>query len=270
MKLGPALMDPNLIRAEAKIDLDKLKGTSEKDALREVAKEFESMFFEQVFKNMRKSFEDRDEEQDNYFSKGYGGKVFEGMLDTEYSKVLGQQGTLGLADIIVKQYYGEGQKEGKSLDWYQDRPMPAIPTVPGHNHEGTDKNIAAIPCMPVSGPISSGFGMRIHPISGQHKMHKGIDIAIPVGTKVNSSMDGVVKFSGNLKHYGNTIIIKHQNGFETVYAHLDKAMVTKGQRVFKDQEIATSGNTGRSTGPHLHFEVRKNGDAINPLEFFSK
>ncbi len=117
---------------------------------------------------------------------------------------------------------------------------------------------------PISGGyVTSGFGWR------WGRMHKGVDIGVPIGTPVKASDGGVVKFAGNMSGYGKVVIIDHGANFETRYAHNSKLHVHKGDRVFKGQIIANSGNTGRSTGPHLHFEIRKNGSAINPTKYVS-
>lgn len=111
-----------------------------------------------------------------------------------------------------------------------------------------------------TGILTSRFGMRW----GRH--HNGIDAAVPVGTPVYSYMAGTVKFSGWKSGYGYLIIIDHENGYETYYGHNSKLLVKKGDKVDKRQVIALSGNTGRSTGPHVHFEIHKNGVPIDPLK----
>ncbi|MEZ5425372.1 MAG: peptidoglycan DD-metalloendopeptidase family protein [Pyrinomonadaceae bacterium] len=123
--------------------------------------------------------------------------------------------------------------------------------------------------MPLTGRISSSFGNRFHPIDKKVKFHTGVDIAVPRGTPISSAAEGVVKFAGRKGGYGNVVIIEHPDGRETFYAHADKLLVKKGQVVSGGQEIAKAGSTGKSTGPHLHFEVRENGKAIDPIKFLS-
>jgi murein DD-endopeptidase MepM/ murein hydrolase activator NlpD len=117
---------------------------------------------------------------------------------------------------------------------------------------------------PVAGRITSGFGMRKDPFTEKHKFHKGIDIACSIGTPVVASAEGIVIFVGNKKGYGKTIIVEHRNGYQTLYGHLSEYSVQVGAKVKQGQKIALSGMTGRATGPHLHFEVRRQGKPERP------
>ena len=116
--------------------------------------------------------------------------------------------------------------------------------------------------------ITSNFGFRIHPIGGKKHFHTGIDYRASIGTKVFSSREGVISDTGILGNYGLYIIIKHDGGYETIYSHLKSINMRVNDRVNSGQQIAESGNTGISTGPHLHFEIRKNGIPLNPYDFF--
>ena len=117
--------------------------------------------------------------------------------------------------------------------------------------------------------ISSHFGHRTDPFYKIQKFHSGIDFAAPVGTKIYCTGDGVVEqvVLGN-SGYGNYIVVNHGYGYKTRYAHLKKALVKKGQKVSRGENIALMGNTGKSTAPHLHYEVIKNDKPINPVDFF--
>lgn len=117
---------------------------------------------------------------------------------------------------------------------------------------------------PVTGPVTSLFGPRKQPTSGASKNHKGVDVGIPIGTPVVAMRDGTVTYAGWAKGYGNVIYISHDNGYQTRYAHLSSFIAKRGSKVKKGELIAKSGNTGVGSGPHLHFEIRKNGVAINP------
>jgi len=122
--------------------------------------------------------------------------------------------------------------------------------------------------MPVAAPFNaSGFGYRIDPFSGQQAMHEGIDFITDTGTPVVAAAGGVVQFAGFHPQYGNMIDIDHGNDLVTRYAHLSKVLVKEGDLLQRGRRIADSGNTGRSTGPHLHFEVRFRGAPQNPSRF---
>ncbi len=118
--------------------------------------------------------------------------------------------------------------------------------------------------MPANGRFSSSFGMRRHPILGYARMHKGVDIAAPWGSPVYAAADGVVQVAGRSSGYGNLIRLSHGGGNGSGYGHLSRIYVRPGQHVRKGQQIGAVGNTGMSTGPHLHYEWYKNGVAVNP------
>ena len=113
--------------------------------------------------------------------------------------------------------------------------------------------------------MSSGYGIRVHPITKDKKAHKGIDYAAPTGTPVRTVGDGVVEFAGTQRGYGNVIEIKHRADMTTVFAHLSRIDVQKGQKVEQGDKIGAVGSTGFSTGPHLHFEFRVDGEHRDPL-----
>jgi murein DD-endopeptidase MepM/ murein hydrolase activator NlpD len=112
------------------------------------------------------------------------------------------------------------------------------------------------------------FGMRLHPILHIYRKHEGIDITNDAGTPIYASADGVVDFAGRRGGYGMTVEINHGFSFKTLYGHLSKILVHEGQRIKRGELIAHSGNTGLSNGPHLHYEVRINGVAQNPTDYF--
>ena len=118
--------------------------------------------------------------------------------------------------------------------------------------------------LPVDGVITSTMGFRNDPFNGKLTHHNGLDIAAPTGTPVKPVAPGTVIFSGWKKGYGNTVILEHEDGMITVYAHHSRNSVSEGERVDLGTVIAATGSTGRSTGPHLHFEAWRNGTNITP------
>ncbi len=113
-----------------------------------------------------------------------------------------------------------------------------------------------------------GIGIRLHPVLNYYRPHEGLDIANDVGSAVHATADGVVTFTGRSGGLGIMVEVDHGYSYHTVYGHLSKTLVREGQRVKRGDLIARSGNTGLSSGPHLHYEVRLNGIAQNPLEYF--
>lgn len=120
-----------------------------------------------------------------------------------------------------------------------------------------------------SARMSSVFGYRIHPVTGKSQFHKGMDFAAPIGTPIYATGNGVVTFSGWGTGYGRYVEVDHGNGTVTRYAHTSANYVNVGDTVYANQQIAAVGNTGRSTGAHLHYEVRQNGQAINPQTYLA-
>ena len=118
--------------------------------------------------------------------------------------------------------------------------------------------------MPVAGRITSNFGARMHPVLGFMRMHKGLDIGAPYGSPILAAIDGVVQFAGRNRGYGNFVRLAHGGGLATGYGHMSRIAVSPGARVRRGQVIGYVGSTGMSTGPHLHWEVWKNGVAVNP------
>ncbi len=112
--------------------------------------------------------------------------------------------------------------------------------------------------------VTSGFAMRVHPISGQWKQHKGIDFAAATGTPIRSTADGVVDFAGSQGGYGNVVVVRHGPVYSTAYAHMSRISARRGEKVAQGQVIGFVGTSGWSTGPHLHYEFRVNNDARDP------
>lgn len=132
----------------------------------------------------------------------------------------------------------------------------------GGNVQGTGQMI-----YPISARITSNFGTRIHPVLGYRRFHSGVDFGASMGTTIRAADSGRVIFAGWYGGYGRAVVIDHGGGITTLYGHASRLYVSEGQSVQQGQSIAAVGSTGLSTGPHLHFEVRRNGNPINPMGF---
>jgi murein DD-endopeptidase MepM/ murein hydrolase activator NlpD len=124
--------------------------------------------------------------------------------------------------------------------------------------------------MPVEGWLSDGFGWRKDPFTGQRQFHRGVDIVAPAGTQIRAAADGIVSRSAHDSEYGRNLDLNHGHGYITRYAHLTEALVRPGDRVRRGDVIARVGSTGRSTGPHLHYEVFRDGRRVNPWSYLGE
>ncbi len=182
---------------------------------------------------------------------------------TTKSKVI-QEAVTGRRRVLADVTYQNGTRTGSTIV-RQETIKEAVPEI---IERGTQSPPTFI--WPVSsGYVSSGFGARSRPKAGASTYHQGVDIAVSIGTTVRASSGGTVITAGWVSGYGNAVYIRHADGVVTRYGHLSKILVSVGETVTQGGRIALSGNTGNSTGPHLHFEMRINGTAVNPLNYIS-
>lgn len=164
-------------------------------------------------------------------------------------------------------YMAQLDKLSKDVD-SRERQLTVLETLLVHRKIKDDQFIAGRPVL--KGWISSRFGMRIDPFDGRPEFHTGIDFAGKLGSKVVAVAAGVVVFAGKRGGYGNMVEINHGGGYVTRYGHNEKLLVKVGDIVKKGQQIALMGSTGRSTGPHVHFEVYKNGRVVDPSTYIHR
>ena len=168
--------------------------------------------------------------------------------------------TIVIKDRPVSKQHNSSKKQKThdiSLDEIVQKAVTASLNPHGAEQNGFEPHLPQ-----VGGTITSKVGMRIDPIDGVWRQHNGIDISIPTGTPVKSVASGVVVYSGSRSGYGNTVIVEHDNGIITLYAHNSRILVAQGQPVTAETVLALSGSTGRSTGPHLHFEAWQDGTNV--------
>lgn len=235
----------------------KASGTGDDAArLRSAAKEFEALFLNYLLNVMRETIEDS-----GLSEKGLGESTYTELFDQEVARSLAARGALGISDILVRKLSGQAPAAGPGTE-HESAPRLSPASGPGLHSGGLDE----VPDfrMPVQAHFSSSFGIRKDPFTHEMRMHRGVDIAAPEGLEVRAACAEQVVFSGYEKGYGNTVVVQHPGGFETRYAHLGKLLVSAGDLLQTEQVLGTVGNTGRSTGPHLHFEVSRYGDRIDP------
>jgi len=249
----------------------KALASEDRSELKRAVADFEALFIQQILKSMRETIDKGD-----LFHGGSGEEVYTSLLDAELSKDMARSGGIGLSEMLLRQL-----SDGEAAQELRTGLPPRVPAVekrevvsaPPPEPEATPV-LQAPTDQPFSYPvrafkrISSDFGLRIDPITGAQRFHHGIDIAARQGTPVYPAAPGRVIFSGERGGYGNMVEVLHGNGYVTRYGHNQKNLVKEGDRVDISSPIAYVGSTGRSTGPHLHFEVLKAGTAINPDTFY--
>ncbi len=148
--------------------------------------------------------------------------------------------------------------------------MQSVSEIRGYIAEQKDIHLATPFGWPVAGTISSSYGYRNHPVYEERKFHTGVDLSVPSGSTVKATADGIVSFAGWTENSGIVVVAEHGHGFRTAYAHNRKALVRVGQRIARGDAIAMSGSTGVSTGPHVHYEIWRNGRHMNPAGFLAR
>lgn len=152
---------------------------------------------------------------------------------------------------------------GLGLSSTLEAALPSLPELP-------PTSPGAVLPLAHGGTVTSGFGERVDPFTHQARRHDGVDLAAPEGTPILAAADGVVVSAGPRGGYGNAVEVSHADGTTSLYAHAHEVLVHPGQRVRAGEEVATVGSTGRSTGNHLHFEVRRGGHAVDPRVILKK
>ena len=229
----------------------------------EAAKQFEAMFLLQMLKQMRQSMlADENEEP------GLGAGTMFDTIDAELSKQLaGQSG--GLASTMFEAMSKADASGASSTSTLSPVPAaislsPAPPLPLSHEHEIDAKTEAVSGTTSAAGDITSGFGWRKDPFTGTSRFHAGVDIRASYGRDVATVAAGRVVAAGVEGGYGQSVIVEHAPGLRTRYAHLSEIDVQPGQAIESGSVVGKVGQSGRATGPHLHFEVLKNGKAVNP------
>jgi murein DD-endopeptidase MepM/ murein hydrolase activator NlpD len=261
---------------------------TERAKVAELAKEFEAMLMLQMVKQMRQSLLDEQESE----GPGFGATTMRETFDTEFSRYLAQSGGVGFGSFMTRtlddRAAAEASAPGSRTDVTslagalpsmqplsmssRDGRRPAIvglPTVSslaiGRSADNTDAPASVE--LPLTTGVSSPFGWRSDPFTGESKFHRGVDLRAAYGTEVPAAAAGTVVFAGERGTYGTLVVMRHANGVETRYAHLSALEVKEGDVVEAGTAVGRVGSSGRSAAPHLHFEVLVNGERVDPAEW---
>ncbi|MFH1035746.1 MAG: M23 family metallopeptidase [Pseudomonadota bacterium] len=253
----------------------------EQAKLRQACQLFEAQFLKMLWKEMRKTVP-----KSGLINGGQAEQMFTDLMDQAVADQSTQGGrSMGIASMLEKQLSREtikrpsGQMPSAALapplasTLSSSAPAPSVRGLipPQGRYPSTPPVGDGEYQLPVQGQLTSGFGEREHPITGEERQHNGLDLAAPAGTSVSTAKAGTVSFAGQSGDYGNLIIVEHPGGGSTYYAHLQSLGVKTGQSVEQGQKIGTVGSTGLATGPHLHFEVRDPlGRAVDPQPLLAK
>lgn len=245
---------------------------AERAKVLQLAQEFEASFVVQMIRQMRQSMLD-DQRED-----GLGADTMTDTIDVELARQLTKSGGIGLTkvlqDAIERQALGTPSAAALAVPTGINGLTPLgtqgvaasallnpLVSIAERHDEGSPA--VALP-LPLAASVSSPFGYRADPFTGATRFHAGVDIQAAYGREVPSAGSGEVVFSGAQGGYGNTVVIEHQGGIRTRYAHLSSIQVEAGTRVNAGTVVGRVGSSGRSTGPHLHFEVLQDGRPVNP------
>ncbi len=246
--------------------------------LQAVAQEFEAMMLSQMLKQMRESMVSDEEKEEGL---GFGTETMTETVDVELARQLSRTGGIGLTSVIQRSMM-------QALAPGTAQPVPPIPAgqdaLPGSvvaataagrisdawtaPHDGTDAESPGL-SLPDVGAVSSSFGWRRDPFHGMQKFHAGVDLKAAYGRDVPSAAAGTVTFAGERGAYGLMVEVSHANGTTSRYAHLSATSVAVGDAVGNGQVVGRVGQSGRATGPHLHFEVLVDGQRVDPARLAS-
>ncbi len=264
-------MAGNSINTQAQAEFFKssvLPGVSRegRGGIKRAVENFEALFINDLLKVMRKATI-----KGGLFNPGNSGEIYSSMIDTELSKNLARGRGLGLGQMLLRQLdkdgsIAEGEKASKTGQVRGIKGFGAVGSLAAKKApDGPDK--PPVYEMPVQGSVSSGFGMRTHPVKQIRAFHSGMDISTYEGAPVYPAASGRVSYTGRSDSYGNFVEVEHGGGMVSRYAHLRSYLVKEGDMVDTARPFAFVGNSGSSTASHLHFEMLRDGKAVDPDAF---
>jgi murein DD-endopeptidase MepM/ murein hydrolase activator NlpD len=278
--LHPSILRQDLVtRAEtlqqrvATLDRTQAAGSQK---LQEQLEEFASLLIFQMLQAMRRTVP-----HNGLLTKGFAHDLYMSLFDQEIARHIARRGDLGLTALLQRQFSEPADHTGvpgrppsaerRSRDTLEAH-VSILPeavrkhqALAAYRYQGTQS--PGTFSVPVAGSFTSPFGWRRDPFDGEERWHNGVDIAAPAGTVVQAAAPGRVLFSGTQPDYGNLLILAHADGYHTYYAHNAENLVAAGAYVEQGQPIARVGRSGRATGTHVHFEVHRHGQALDPVSF---
>jgi murein DD-endopeptidase MepM/ murein hydrolase activator NlpD len=235
--------------------------SAERQEIRRLAQEFEALLMTQMLRDMRRAMVGDDDQ-----SEGLGSGALFDTTQVELARALSRAGGLGLTDALLSGFDRQiapattGRPAGRVAS-----PEAGSGEPPAADSEPTSAfPVDMVATLTDRAPISSAFGWRRDPFTGAARFHQGIDIAVKYGAEVRAAASGRVSFAGVQGGYGHTVVIDHGDSRQTRYAHLSDVSVREGETVTEGQTIGRSGASGRSSGPHLHFELLVAGTPVDP------
>jgi murein DD-endopeptidase MepM/ murein hydrolase activator NlpD len=240
---------------QKQLTLSQHPSQNDQQVLHERLADFASIFIFQMLQSMRRTIP-----KSKLLDSGFANDLYHSLLDQEVANLVARRESMGLTELLQQQF--------KVPDNIGRESTPIKQAIASYRQQ-LPQGFPASFSMPVDGSVSSHYGLRIDPFEHDTQWHDGIDIAAPAGTLVRAVAPGRVLFSGMREGYGNLLILEHSDGYQTYYAHNATNIVDVGTEVTAGQAIAQVGQSGRATGPHLHFEIRKDGATLDPTSFLT-
>jgi murein DD-endopeptidase MepM/ murein hydrolase activator NlpD len=267
-RLNPPLHGIGIGEA-ARSAADPAASAAERAKVAQLAQEFEAMLMLQMVRQMRQSLLAEEEE-----GSGLGASTMRDTFDTEFARYLAQSGGVGLGAFMARSIDTGTAAAPSAVEMVGNGvsmalPAPASPAETVRRPADTP-DAATSMALPLGAGITSRFGWRQDPFTGEARFHRGVDLRAAYGTEVPAAAAGTVVYAGERGTYGTLVAVRDASGVETRYAHLSAALVRTGDAVAAGMPIGRVGSTGRSAAPHLHFEVLVNGERVDPARWLGE
>ena len=250
---------------------------AERAKVAELSQQFEAMLMLQMVQQMRKSLLDESEQPE-----GFGGSTMQETFDSEFSRYLAQSGGMGLGAFMSRTLDARASEAAAPEGGAVHAASFALPSAAGGAMPalvgaaaapaGRSTDTIDVPAsvdLPLTSPVTSAYGWRSDPFTGESRFHRGVDLRAAYGTEVPAASGGTVVCAGERGTYGNLVVVRDSQGVETRYAHLSATLVKEGDVIAPGTPVGRVGSSGRSAAPHLHFEVLVNGERVDPARWAS-